>query len=42
MIDAFAILLTHGLLMLAALRLTGRDELDHDPPTGDAADGGEA
>ncbi len=42
MIDAFAILLTHGLLMLAALRLAGRDELDRDPPTSDAADGGEA
>ena len=32
MIDAFAILLTHALLLLAAIRLAGCDDLDRDPP----------
>lgn len=37
MIDAFAILLSHGLLALAAWRLAGRDDLDSDPPPDTAA-----
>lgn len=31
MIDLFALALTHGLLLLMALRLMGRDDLDTDP-----------
>jgi hypothetical protein len=30
MIDHFAIFLTHGLMMLAAWRLLGRDDLDRE------------
>jgi hypothetical protein len=32
MIDNFSLLLTHGLLLLAAWRLLSRDDLDTDPP----------
>lgn len=32
MIDLFALALTHGLLLLMALRLLGREDLDRDPP----------
>jgi hypothetical protein len=31
MIDLFALALSHGLLLLMALRLLGRDDLDRDP-----------
>jgi hypothetical protein len=34
MIDLFALALSHGLLLLMALRLIGRDDLDRDPPPG--------
>lgn len=34
MIDALSILLTHGLIMLAAWRLLTRDDLDVEPETG--------
>lgn len=37
MIDLFAILLSHGLLALAVWRLTGRDDLNDDPPVDPAA-----
>ena len=32
MIDLFSLALTHGLLLLMALRLIGRADLDRDPP----------
>lgn len=32
MIDLFSLALTHGLLLLMALRLLKRDDLDRDPP----------
>ncbi|HMP55676.1 MAG TPA: hypothetical protein PKD92_03785 [Novosphingobium sp.] len=32
MIDLVAILLSHGLLALAVWQLTGRDDLNEDPP----------
>ena len=32
MIDLFALALTHGLLLLMAVRLMSRDDLDRDPP----------
>ena len=32
MIDLFALALTHGLLLLMAVRLMSRDDLDCDPP----------
>ncbi len=35
MIDLFALALTHGLLLLMALRLMSRDDLDRDPPRED-------
>ena len=35
MIDIFALALTHGLLALAAWRLTRRDDLDAEPQAGD-------
>ena len=38
MIDAFAILLTHSLLLLAAVRLAWRDDLDHESPARPAAE----
>ena len=31
MIDAFSILLTHGLILLAAWRMLARDDLDTEP-----------
>lgn len=31
-IDYFTLALIHGLLVIAALRLLGRDDLDSDPP----------
>ncbi len=31
MIDLFSLALTHGLLLLMALRLLGREDLDRDP-----------
>jgi hypothetical protein len=34
MIDLFALALSHGLLLLMALRLMSRDDLDRDPPRG--------
>jgi hypothetical protein len=34
MIDLFALSLTHGLLVVAALRLLKRDDLDKDPELG--------
>jgi hypothetical protein len=33
MIDLFSLALTHGLLLLAAWRLLGRKDLDHDAET---------
>lgn len=33
MIDLFSLALTHGLLVLMALRLLKRGDLDRDPPT---------
>jgi hypothetical protein len=40
MIDAFTLLLSHGVILLAAWRLLPRQDLDRDPPstTGDSAD----
>jgi hypothetical protein len=38
MIDLFAIVLTHGLLALAAWRLLSRGDLDGDPEPGPPAD----
>jgi hypothetical protein len=35
MIDLFALALTHGLLLLMALRLMSRDDLDRDPDPGE-------
>jgi hypothetical protein len=35
MIDLFALALTHGLLLLMAVRLMSRDDLDRDPPADD-------
>ncbi|MET0250365.1 MAG: hypothetical protein ABW164_11645 [Sphingobium sp.] len=35
MIDAFTLLVTHGLIFLAAWRLMKRDDLDRDPPVGE-------
>jgi len=35
MIDLFALALTHGLLLLMAVRLMSRDDLDRDPPKED-------
>ena len=35
MIDAFTLLLTHGLIFLTAWRLMHRDDLDCDPPASD-------
>lgn len=35
MIDLFALALTHGLLLLMALRLLSRDDLDTDPSPGE-------
>ena len=32
MIDLFALALTHGLLLLMAMRLMSREDLDRDPP----------
>ena len=40
MIDLFSLALTHGLLLLMALRLIGRADLDRDPPR-DMEGGGE-
>ena len=37
MVDILALLLSHGLLALAAWRLILRDDLDADPPISDAA-----
>lgn len=34
MIDLFALALSHGLLLLMAMRLMGRNDLDRDPPAG--------
>jgi hypothetical protein len=36
MIDNFALLLSHGLILLAAWRLTGRPDLDDDAASPDA------
>ncbi|MEJ7927273.1 hypothetical protein WG908_10965 [Sphingobium sp. AN641] len=39
MIDAFTLLLSHGVILLAAWRLSWRPDLDRDPPgDGDGAD----
>jgi len=38
MIDLFSLVLTHGLLMLAAWRLLGRKDLDRDPEPGTTPD----
>ena len=35
MIDLFALALTHGLLLLMAVRLMSRDDLDRDLPPAD-------
>ena len=35
MIDLFALALSHGLLLLMAVRLMSRDDLDSDPPAGE-------
>lgn len=37
MIDSFALLLTHGLMLIAAWRLVGRRDLDQEGDTGTAA-----
>lgn len=37
MIDIFTILLSHGLILLAAWKLLFRDDLDHDVPVAVAA-----
>ena len=37
MIDLFSLAVSHGLMMLAAWRLLGRDDLDRDPEGGEAA-----
>lgn len=34
MIDGFAILLTHGLMLLVAWRILSRDDLDHENGAG--------
>lgn len=36
MIDLFSLALTHGLLLLMAVRLMSRGDLDRDPPREDA------
>ncbi len=33
MIDMFSLLISHGLILLAAWRLLSRNDLDRDPPT---------
>jgi len=38
MIDLFALALTHGLLLLMAVRLMSRDDLDKDPPREDLSE----
>ena len=38
MIDLFAFALSHGLLLLMAVRLIGRDDLDRDPPREDVGE----
>ena len=35
MIDALSLLISHGVLLLAAWRLLPRDDLDRDPPPAD-------
>lgn len=35
MIDALSLLISHGVLLLAAWRLLPRDDLDRDPAPGD-------
>lgn len=42
MVDYFALALSHGLLMLAALRLMRREDLDRDLPVQQAAPASEA
>lgn len=37
MIDNFALALTHGLMLIAAIRLWRRDDLDREPGPGDEA-----
>lgn len=37
MIDLFALALTHALLLLMAVRLMSREDLDRDPPKEDGA-----
>ena len=37
MIDSFALVLTHGLMLIAAWRLIGRRELDQEGEAGPAA-----
>ena len=38
MIDNFALVLTHGLILVAIWRLMSRTDLDVEPAVGDAAD----
>jgi hypothetical protein len=38
MIDLFALALTHGLLLVMAVRLLARDDLDRDPAPGEGPD----
>lgn len=44
MIDTFALLLSHGLVLLSCLRLLWRDDLDHKPlaAPGERRDGDDA
>ncbi len=42
MVDIFTLLLSHSLILLAAWRLMGRDDLDRDPDPGAGGDGADA
>lgn len=42
MIDALSLLISHGVIMLAAWRLLSRPDLDRDPPSDIEAESGDA
>jgi len=42
MIDALSLLISHGVILLAAWRLLSRPDLDRDLPSGPEAEGGDA
>ncbi|WP_281061367.1 hypothetical protein [Sphingobium sp. Sx8-8] len=42
MIDALSLLISHGVIMLAAWRLLSRPDLDRDPPSGLETESGDA